>query len=189
MKSLIILIYSICAIWFLGFGVSKAQVPTFRAGIYDFVDNTASEFYHRAPTIMVGYDIWKKSQLSNKISTGVSYNRIKYNSHYHYLYMIPLMSTIYYDLPNPGTKIWPSIGAGMGLMWKVDRNKNFDKTHYSLAYGYHATGSLNIPMKGDLILTLEMTYNMLIPPVSEEIDISGIILTIGLNFPVKHGSE
>jgi hypothetical protein len=103
--------------------------------------------------------------------------------------MIPLMTTVYYNLPNPDAKIWPSFGIGASLLGKADHNKDFDKTHYSLAYGYHATGRLNVPLKGDLLLTLEMTYNLLIPPVIEEVNLSGVILTIGLNFSAKHVNQ
>jgi hypothetical protein len=186
MKSLRNLISSVLTILIFGSSVSKAQIPSVRVGIYDFVDNTASEFYVLAPTVMFGYDVWKRSQLNLELSTGLSFNRTRYNSHYHYLYMIPFMATVYYNLPNPGAKIWPGIGMGVSLLWKTDHNRDFDKTHYSLAYGYHATGRLNVPLKGDLLLTLEMTYNLLIPPVMEEVNLSGVILTVGLNFPVKH---
>ena len=189
MKSLRILIYSILAILISGSTVSKAQIPSVRVGIYDFVGNTASEFYILAPTVMLGYDVWKRSLLDLQISTGFSFNRVRYNSHYHYLYMIPFMATVYYNLPNPGVKVWPSIGMGTSLLGKADHNKDFDKTHYSLAYGYHVTGRLNVPLKGDLLLTLEMTYNLLIPPVIEEVNLSGVILTIGLNFPAKHVNQ
>ena len=189
MKSLRILIYSMLTLSIFGSSVSKAQIPSVRVGIYDFVDNTASEFYVLAPTVMVGYDVWKRSQLDLELSTGLSFNRTRYNSHYHYLYMIPFMATVYYNLPNPGAKIWPGIGMGVSLLWKADQNRGFDKTHYSLAYGYHATGRLNVPLKGDLLLTLEMTYNLLIPPVMEEVNLSGVILTIGLSFPARHVNQ
>jgi len=189
MKSLRILIYSMLTLSIFGSSVSKAQIPSVRVGIYDFVDNTASEFYVLAPTVMVGYDVWKRSQLDLELSTGLSFNRTRYNSHYHYLYMIPFMATVYYNLPNPGAKIWPGIGMGVSLLWKADQNRGFDKTHYSLAYGYHATGRLNVPLKGDLLLTLEMTYNLLIPPVMEEVNLSGMILTIGLSFPARHVNQ
>jgi hypothetical protein len=169
-----------------GFGVSKAQIPSVRVGIYDFVNNTASEFYVLAPTVLLGYDVWKRSQLDLEISTGFSFNRTSYNSHYHYLYMIPVMATVYYDLPNPGVKVWPSIGMGVSLLGKADHNIDFEKTHNSLAYGFHTTGRLNVPLKGDLPLTIEMTYNLMIPPAMEEVNPSGVILSIGLNFPAKH---
>jgi hypothetical protein len=177
------------AMLIFGSSVSKAQIPSVRVGIYDFVDNTASEFYVLAPTVLFGYDVWKRSQLDLEISTGFSFNQTRYNSHYHYLYMILFMGTVYYSLPNPGVKVWPSIGMGVSLLGKADHNRDFAKTHYSLAYGYHATGRLNVPLKGDLLLTLEMTYNLLIPPVMEEVNLSGVILTIGLNFSTKHVNQ
>jgi hypothetical protein len=186
MKSLRILIYSLLVMLIFGTFVSKAQIPSFRVGIYDFVSNTASEVYVLAPTVIFGYDVWNRSQLDLQISSGFSFNRTRYNSHYHYLYLIPFLATVYYNLPNPSAKVWPSIGMGMSLLWKADYNKDFDKTHYSLAYGFNATGRLNIPLKGDLLLILEMTYNLMIPPVMEEVNLSGVILTAGLNFPAKH---
>jgi hypothetical protein len=172
-----------------GFGSSKAQIPSVRVGIYDFVNNTASEFYVFAPTVMFGYDVWKRSQLDLEISTGFSFNRTSYNSHYHYLYMIPVMATVYYDLPNPGVKVWPSIGMGVSLLGKADHNIDFEKTHYSTSYGFHTSGRLNVPLKGGLPLIMEMTYNLIIPPAMEAINPSGVILTIGLNFPAKHVSK
>lgn len=185
MKSLRILIYSMLIMVSIGSSVTKAQIPSVRAGIYDFIGNTASEFYGLAPTMFLGYDVWKISQLNLEVSAGFSFNRIRYNSHYHFLYMIPLMTTMYYNLPNPGSKVWPGIGMGVSMLGKADHNRDFDKTHYSLSYGYHATGRLNISLKGDLLLTLEMTYNLLIPPRWEEVNLSGVILTAGLKFPAR----
>ena len=173
----------------LGSAVSKAQIPSVRVGIYDFVGNTASEIYLLAPTVMFGYDVWERSQLELEISTGFSFNRTRYNSHYHYLYMVPCMATVFYNLPNPGVKVWPGFGMGTSLLGKADHNRDFDKTHYSLAYGYHATGRLNVPLKRDLLLILEMSYNLLLPPVTEEVNLSGVILTAGLIFPAKHVSQ
>lgn len=189
MKSLRILIYNLLTLLIFGSSVSRAQIPSVRVGIYDFVDNTASEFYILAPTILLGYDVWERSQLDLEISTGFSFNRIRYNSHYHYLYMLPCMATVYYSLPNPGAKVWPGIGMGMSLLGKADQNKDFNKTHFSLAYGFHATGRLNVPLKEKLVITLEMTYNLLIPPVMEDMNLSGVILTIGLSFPARHVNQ
>ena len=92
------------------------------------------------------------------------------------------MSTVYYELPNPGVKIWPDLGMGISFMGKADHNRDFARTHYSLTYGFHATGALNIPLKESLNLMLEMTWNFLVPPAPEEINLSGVILTVGLNF-------
>lgn len=166
--------------------VSIAQTPSVRFGIYDFAGNAASEFYLLAPTVIVGYEVWKRSQLDLEVSTGFAFNQIRYNSHYHYLYMVPVMATIFYNLPNPGEKVWPSFGMGISLLGKADQNRDFDKTHYSLAYGYNATGRLNVTLKENFYLSFDMTYNLLLPPVLEEINLSGVILTVGLNFLAKN---
>jgi hypothetical protein len=183
------LICNIMAILFSGSYISKAQGSSVRIGIYDFVGNTAAEFYVLAPTVMFGYGVWKQSQLDLQLAAGFSFNQINYNGHHHYLYMVPLMATMYYHLPNPGAKVWPSFGMGIGLMGKADHNKDYDKSHNSLAYGYHATGRLNVSLKEDRLLTLDMTYNLMIPPVKEEVNISGVILTVGLKFPAKHNKN
>jgi len=183
MKPSIVLIYSIPALLFVFPTFSSAQRTTIKMGIYDFVENTASEFYVLSPIITAEYRVWKSSQLDLRISPGFSLNRTRYNSHYHYLYMIPLLTTVYYHLPNPDSKVWPSIGMGGSLLWKADYNKDFDKTHYSLSYGFHTTGRLNLSLKKSRLLVLDMTYNLLIPPVSEDVNLSGIILSVGLNFP------
>jgi hypothetical protein len=189
MKLLRILIYSTLSMLIFGSSASRAQTPSVRFGIYDFVDNTASEFYVLAPTVIFGYDVWTRSRLDLQMSTGFSFNRTRYNSNYHYLYMVPFMATVYYNLPNPDVKVWPDFGTGISLLGKADHNRDFDKTHYSLAYGYHATGRLNVPLKKELLLTFEMTYNLLIPPVLEEVNLSGVIITVGLNFPAKHANQ
>ena len=75
---------------------------------------------------------------------------------------------------------------GLSLLGKADQNINFDKTHYSLAYGFHATGRLNIMLSGKNFLSLEMSYNLLAPTPLEEVNMSGVILTAGLNFLSKN---
>jgi len=163
----------------------KGQSFSLRAGIYEFTDVAAREFYVLAPTLMVGYDVWKKSRMSLEVSTGLSFNSVKYNDHKHYLYMVPVCLTFQYHLPNPDAKVHPVIGAGMSLLGKADVNKDFDKTHYSLAYGYHARGGLHILVKQKAILMLELSYHLILPPVSEDLGLSGILLTAGIRLPFR----
>ena len=162
----------------------NAQAVSLRAGVYDFTDNTAREFYVIAPTFLAGYDVWHKSRLSLRLSTGLSFNSIKYNGHHHYLYMVPVLLTVSYELLNPDSRIHPVIGAGMGIMGKADVNSSLDKTHYSLTYGYHATGGLHFNVNQNLMLTLELTYNLMMPPAPEELDVAGLITTVGVLLPV-----
>lgn len=164
--------------------VVKGQAVSLRAGIYDFTDNTAREFYVLAPTILAGYDVWQKSRLSLELSAGLSFNSIRYNDHHHYLYMVPILLTVNYDLLNPDSKVHPVIGAGIGLMGKADVNSDLEKTHYSMTYGYHATGGLHFQVKPKVTLTLEITYNLLMPQVPEELDIAGLITTFGILLPI-----
>lgn len=165
----------------------KAQAVSLRAGVYDFTDNTAREFYIIAPTFLAGYDVWHKSRLSLQLSTGLSFNSIKYNGHHHYLYMVPILLTVNYAVLNPDSRIHPVIGAGMGIMGKADINSSLDNTHYSFTYGYHATGGLHYELSKNLQLTLELTYNLMMPPVPEELDVAGLITTVGVLLPVGGG--
>jgi hypothetical protein len=162
----------------------RSQPISVRAGIYDFTDITAREFYVLAPTVVAGYDAWRKSQLSFCVSAGFSFNSIKYNDHRHYLYMIPVFLTMNYDLLNPDAKVWPVIGGGLSLIGKADQNKDFSKTIYSFTYGYHATGGVHIRLKKGLIITADLTYNLLLPPVMEELNVSGVIAAFGVKLPL-----
>ena len=97
------------------------------------------------------------------------------------------MATFNYDLPNGNAKVWPMIGMGTGLLWKVDHNLDFSQTHYSLAYGFHINGGLKIQLKNRMLLTFDLMYNLIIPPVSEDVGTSGVIVTTGIRLPVKNG--
>jgi outer membrane protein W len=99
--------------------------------------------------------------------------------------MVPLMATVNYDLVNPGSKIWPVFGIGMSLMGKADHNRDFQKTHYSLTYGYQASAGLKIKVKNHLVLILNLGYNLMMVPVPEELNISGVSVTFGIRVPVR----
>jgi hypothetical protein len=165
--------------------ITKGQPVSLRAGLYDFTDITAREFYVIAPTILAGYDVWKKAGLSLELSAGLSFNSVKYNEHRHNLFLMPALFTINYDLMNMGSKVHPVIGAGLSLTGKADINRSLEMTHYSLAYGYHAVGGLHFLVKQKVTLTLELTYNMLMPAAPEELDFAGLITTFGIRLPVK----
>ena len=184
MKLLKILICSLLILLFNN-SFSKAQSFSTRLGVYQFSDITASEFYFFAPTLLCDYDIWRISQMSLQITTGFSYNQIKYNSHHHYLYMIPVLVSVNYDLPNPGARIYPVIGVGLTFIDKIDKNKDLQKTYYSLFYGYHITGKIVYKLNGKVNLTFDLTYNLMIPPSNEELNINGFIIAAGINLPIK----
>ena len=180
MKSLRILICSILLFSVFMGDEGNCQPFSVRTGLYIFTDNTSSEFYLLAPTLLAGYDLWKKSRLSLNLASGLSFNSFKYNDHRHNLYMVPLMVTVNYGFLNPGTRVRPFIGMGMELMGKADQNRDFEKTIWSLTYGYHATGGLRWRLNRKLLLTFDMTWNLLMPPVMEDVNMSGIILMVGV---------
>ena len=102
----------------------------------------------------------------------------------HQFFLLPLYLTTNYTLPNPHAAVFAVIGGGISLMGKADHNKSLDKTHYALTYGYHAAGSLRIRLKARPILSFELMYNLLMPTVNEDLNISGVMLTAGIYLPV-----
>ena len=180
-----VLIFSLIGFLLPGPPVLKGKPVSLRTGIYIFTEETASEFYLLAPAWTVGYDVWHKSRLSLQVSTGFAYNSMKYDDHRHHLYMVPLLVTMTYDLPNPDARIWPCAGMGAGLLGKADQNISYPAVHYSLSYGFHILGGLKIRLKGGWVLQTELLYNFLIPPVADDIGMSGIWLMTGVKIPVK----
>ena len=185
MKWLKISIFSLAVFMVYIPSPARGQPFSIRTGIYEFSDITAREFYVLAPTILAGYDVWKKSRLGLEVSAGLSFNSIRYNGRHHNLYMVPVFVTVNYDLPNPDSRVHPVIGGGFGLMGKADANTSLGKTHYSLAYGYHAVGGLHFLTRRNVTLTLDLTYNFIIPPASEDLDISGLMTMIGIRLPLR----
>lgn len=172
------------------FFVAMLHIETFaqnfsvRAGIYDFTDNVATEFYILAPGVFVDYDIVSMSRLKFNTCIGFAFNAVKYNEHRHYLYFVPVFVSLIYDLTNPESKVKPYIGAGISFAGKADQNKAFDKTHYSVTYGYHGIGGINYKLKNGLFLQFDMRYNLLLNPVMEEVNMSGMVLTAGIKFNI-----
>lgn len=179
-----ILIFSGLSLLLICSSSIKGQPILVRLGIYDFTDITAREFYLLAPVIIAGGDVWKESRLSLNLSAGFGYNSVKYNEHRHHLYIVPILLTMNYDLPNPDAKIWPVIGGGLSLFGKADSNKDLDKIHYGITYGFHANGRLNIALKKNFFFTIDIGYNFLMPPANEELDLSGFISSVGMRIPV-----
>jgi hypothetical protein len=72
----------------------------------------------------------------------------------------------------------------MILVGKIDQNADLEKTFLALSYGYRATGGLRIGLKKDLFLTIGLSYNLVLPPDSEEINISGVMTMVGVEIPL-----
>ena len=181
MKLLRILIYSIIFLLVLtGINTTHAQKLSLRAGIYDFTENLATEFYLLAPGIFIGYDILSMNRLKFNTSLGFAFNSIKYNNHKHSLYLVPVFFSLKYELTNPDSKFKPYFGGGLSLAGKADMNKYFDKTHYAFTYGYHGIGGIYYRLNNKLSLQLDLRYNLLLNPVMDEINISGMVSSVGL---------
>lgn len=162
-----------------------SQSVYFRSGIYDFTDNTAREFYQVAVAVSAGADVWNPGRLHLSVSSGLAFNAVRYNGHRHNMYMIPILIDMNYDLLNRKSKVRPIIGMGLILVGKIDDNIDFHKTFLALSYGYRATGGLRINLKKNLFLTLDLSYNLIVPPDSEEINISGVMTMVGLEIPIS----
>jgi len=153
-------------------------------GIYDFTDEVSKEFYKIAPSAIIATDIYKKTHLSFNISSGATFTSVNYNSKRHKLLIIPLNLIALYTITEPDTKIRPFIGAGLGLIFKFDKNPWFERPYYSATYGYIINTGLEFPLKNRLSFILDIKYKILIPPSIEDLNVSGISSTIGLKIPI-----
>ena len=185
MKSLKILTYSLIIMLTVISQQAMPQQWSIKTGVYEFTNITAREFYVLAPVILGGYDVWTRSRISLHLSGGVGYKSRKYNEDLHHLYLAPLFLTANYTLANPDARLYAVIGSGFSLMGKADQNKALDKVHYAITYGYHASGSLRFRLKCKPVLAVELTYNLLMPTVTEDININGVVLSFGIWIPVE----
>jgi hypothetical protein len=184
MKLLKILTFKILMGLFLIPLTGWSQSLYLRSGIYDFTSNTAREFYQLAVAVSVGADVWNPGRLHLSVSSGLAFNAVRYNGHRHNVYIIPLNLDLNYDLLNPKSKVRPTFGLGVMLVGKIDDNIDFSKTFLALSYGYRATGGLRISLPKEMFLTFDLSYNLVLSPDSEEINISGVMAMAGLQIPV-----
>ena len=158
-----------------------------RAGIYDFTDEAAREFYLLLPTVVIGYDFITISDLKFNVSAGFGYSSFKYNSDRHHVYMMPVFLSAIYCIPLEGSKVSLYAGGGFSLAGKADKNLTFAKSHYSFTYGYHVLGEMDFKLNEKLSLSLDIRYNLLMPPSLEELNISGVVTTVGVVIPLYKG--
>ena len=186
MKSLKITTYKILVFLIIIMPESATgQRFSVEAGIYDYTDDVAREFYLLSPTILLGYDFCMINKLKFNVAGGFGYRQFKYHENRHHLFTVPLFLSVFYDLSNNGARIYPSAGMGFSAMYKSDRNIALTSSHQSFTYGYHIIGVLNYRLQ-KITLFFEFRYNYLLPPAMEEIKLSGIMPMIGIKiFTVK----
>jgi hypothetical protein len=180
MKPLKILTFELLAL--LMASQLAGQSLSARIGLYDFTDEVARDFYLLSPVVLVGYDFPSSSRLVFNTTAGFGYRSFPYESHQHHLLLLPIFVTLKYKPANPGSTVQPCLFGGGGLLGKEDRNTTLDDTHYSFTYGYHAGGSVDIRLKERMFFTIDVRYNLLVPPAMEDINVSGVITSAGLSF-------
>ena len=158
---------------------------TLLAGIYDFTDETSKEFYHVVPSAILAYHFYQKTHFSLKISSGLSFTRVKYNEKYHTLYLLPLNLIAIYMFTEPDTRIRPFLGTGVCLHFKSDKNEWMDQAHYTLTYGYSLNAGFDFPVRDKFILTGEINYLLLMPSLNESLSMRGVLTLIGIKIPIK----
>jgi hypothetical protein len=156
-----------------------------KAGIYEFTDPGTKQFYGVVPTVNIDYNIIQKNRFSIRISSGLSFTSVMYNSKQHYLYLIPLNINAVYTFTESDTKVRPFFGTGVGVHFKSDKNEFFDEPHYSITYGYNINSGLDFPLKNNSALFIEVNYIVLIPSLYESLDVSGIQFLAGYKIPIK----
>ena len=181
MKLLRITIFSFIAAMLLYPLHSSAQRFSVEAGIYDFTDDVARDFYLLTPMMVAGYDFLTVNKLRFNVAVGFGYKQFNYHENKHHLYTIPAFLSVFLDIKNGDAKLYPSAGMGLSAMFKADRNESLSKSHQSFTYGYHISGVLNYKLK-KCILFFEIRYNHLLPPAMDEIRMSGIMPMLGVRF-------
>ncbi|MBM3435386.1 MAG: hypothetical protein FJY07_04105 [Bacteroidetes bacterium] len=162
-------------------GTAQTRFVSVQAGVYNFTEDLANEFYTLAPGIFAGGDLVSWDRLKLNTGAGIAFTPVKYNDHKHLLYFLPVFISLKYDLLNEGSKVKPFIAAGISLAGKADENRYFDKIHYAFTYGYHIQGGISRRLSNAMSVQSDMRYNLMITPVMEEINISGITICVGLS--------
>ena len=157
---------------------------SFEAGVYDFTDIEAKEFYKVAPSLYVNYEANRKSKLSVCIVSGISHSSVNYNRKKHYLFIIPLFLSICYNFVD-SSKFQPFIGGGFSVQGKFDKNHKIPEPHSSITYGNHMLAGLKYAINKKVIFFGTLRYNVLIPSFFEDLNTNGIITTIGLKYPIQ----
>jgi hypothetical protein len=103
--------------------------------------------------------------------------------------MVPLTVIVSYDLTGNGSKVFPSASMGLSLAGKADYNSDFDRTHYSLTYGYIATGGIRYRPGKKVIFSFDLSYHLMMPPTLEELNLSGVSLLLGARIPLNSGNQ
>jgi outer membrane protein W len=158
---------------------------SFEAGVYDFTDIEAKEFYKIAPSLYVNYEAHRKSKLSVCIVSGISHSSVNYNRKKHYLFIIPLFVSICYNFIDSSSKFQPFIGGGFSVQGKFDKNHKISRPHSSITYGNHMLAGLKYTINKKVIFFGTLRYNVLIPSYFEDLNTNGIITTIGLKYPIQ----
>ncbi|HRY31685.1 MAG TPA: hypothetical protein P5531_01820 [Bacteroidales bacterium] len=164
---------------------SAAQEFSAGAGIYDFTDITAREFYLIGSGVFIGHDLWNSGNFNLHLSSGLVFSSTRYNSHRHLMYMLPLFLSLNYPLSGDIHRLRPVLSMGMSLMFKADQNRDLDKTHLAFTYGYLPGYGLWYRVNDRLKLTFFNSYNLLVPAVMEEVDMKGILLIFGIRYQLK----
>ncbi len=180
MKSLKILTCSLILGIILNSGNLRAQAIGIKAGVYEFTDITASEFYSYAvPAVLVEGEVWKKNHLSLQLTSGLAFTQTTYKSNRHHLFMIPLYITVNYELTNSGAKIFPVLGMGLTFIEKIDKNKDKNYNFNIFEVGYHIDGKLIYRINEKMRLNIGLNYTNMIPMPGEILNINGITPSIG----------
>lgn len=160
---------------------SFAQRFSVEAGIYDFTDDVARDFYLLSPMMMTNYDYLVVNKVRFNVAAGFGYKQFNYHENKHHLYTVPIFASVFLDIKNEDSKLYPSAGMGFSGMFKADHNEQLSDSHQSFSYGYHISGVLNYRLN-KCIMFFEIRYNYMMPPAMDEIRLSGMMPMIGIRF-------
>jgi outer membrane protein with beta-barrel domain len=183
MKPLKIEIYNFLIVSILFFTLPvNASTLWLKTGIYDFKNDASKEFYKFGWSIRVSYDFYEHAGFAFNVISGSSYSTVPYKGNKHNMLIVPFQLSWKYTIPIKGTQFHPFFGSGIGVYGKMDYNQQFPKKRYALTYGYHFFSGLDVQVSERIKTSFGIIYNTLITPSTEDINVSGLDILVGVGY-------
>lgn len=157
----------------------RADVLWTNAGIYDFTNDVAREFYKFGWSGRLAYEYQASSRIGLEMQTGANFSTVPYNGEEHQMYLYPLQITWKYYFETDQPKLAPYFGTGVGGYYKMDNNEFFKGRRWAFLYGYHLCSGIKYNFKRALPFRFELRYNLLMPPNTQDLNSSGLDVLVG----------
>lgn len=170
------------ALIFFTFGIGQAGTLWTNAGIYDFSNDVAREFYKFGWSGRLAYEVPLTQNSGLELQSGANFSTVPYNGEEHEMYLFPLQLSWKYYFTNGSSKWVPYFGTGVGAYYKMDNNEFFKGRRWAFLYGYQLCSGLKYTLGKTVPLRFELRYNLLMPPNTQDLNSSGMDVLIGIGF-------